>query len=149
MKPVALLDFSKHALCLPQRRHDWRGEIRALDRHLFRGPSFEGGMRAHDRKIARAEEENKKRRAENRIETKQFKETLSFIERSFAPLLELSGVNPFAVWCEAHLRVAESFCAPDILWAGQDGEAMLLLFMSLREEESLLPNDRAGISFYS
>lgn len=140
MKPVALLDFSKHALCRPQRRDNWRGEIRALDRHLFRGPSFEGGMRAHDRKIARVEEENEKRKPEHRTDTKPLKQALSFIEKSFAPLLELSGKNSFAAWCEAHLRVAENFCAPDILWSGQDGEAAALLFTSLREEEALLPD---------
>lgn len=138
MKPVALLDFCKHTLCLPPGRADWRAEIRAIDRQLFRGPSFEGGMRAHDRKIARVEEENKKRNPERRIDTQPLKKTLSFIEKSFGPLLGLSGKHSFAAWCGAHLRVAETFCAADILWSGQEGEAAALLFTSLREEESLL-----------
>ncbi len=143
MKPVALLDFSKHALCLPASRSNWRGEIRQLDRHLFRGPSFQGGMRTYDRKIHAVEEENKKRAPERRIETKTLEQTLSFIEQSFGPLLGLSGNQPFAAWCEAHLRVAETFCAPELLWSGQDGEAAALLFTSLREEESLLPDMNA------
>lgn len=144
MKPVALLDFSKHTLCLPPSRSDWRGEVRSLDRTLLRGPSFQGGMRAHDKKIAQLEEENAKRSPERRVDTRPLKATLSFIEKSFAPLLGLTGKQSFASWCDAHLRVAETFCATDMLWSGQDGEAAALLFTALREEESLLPDMHAS-----
>jgi ATP-dependent helicase/nuclease subunit B len=139
MKPVVLLALCKHTLCLPPSRKDWRGEIRDLDHYVFRGPSFDGGMRAHDKKINRIEEENKKRGSGKQIDTTPFKKTLAFIEKSFAPLLDFSGNRTFPEWCEAHLRVAENFCSPDFLWAGQDGEAASLLFSYLREQQDLLP----------
>lgn len=139
MKPVALLDFSKHGLCLPSARPQWRSEIRNLDRHVFRGPSFEGGMDAHEKKIRRLEEENKKRSAERRIDPAPLRQTLSFVADSFAPLLSLSGKQPFSIWCDAHLAVAEKFCEPSHLWAGEDGEAAALFFLELREFQDLLP----------
>ena len=140
MKPVALLDFAKHALCLPRQRENWRGEVRDLDRHALRGPSFQGGMQAHYHRLDALEEESKKRSAEHRVEIKPLKNTLSYIEKSFGPLLALSVEQPFSAWCEAHLKVAENFCAQDILWSGQDGEAAALLFTQLREEQHLLPS---------
>lgn len=139
MKPVALLDFCKHGLCLPAEREYWRAEIRNLDRHVLRGPSFDGGMEAHERKVRRLEEENAKRAPENRIDPAPFRETLAFIGEAFAPLLSLSGKHPFSAWCEAHLAIAERFCTPSILWAGQDGEAAAKLLMELREVQDLLP----------
>lgn len=139
MRPVSLLDFCKHGLCLPEGREQWRSEIRALDRHVLRGPSFDGGMAAQEKKIARLEEDNKKRAPEARIDPAPFRRTLAFIGKTFEPLLSLSGKQDFSVWCAAHLAIAEKFCAPSILWAGQDGEAAAKLLLQLRDVQDLLP----------
>jgi ATP-dependent helicase/nuclease subunit B len=134
MKPIALLNFAKHALCLPEKYDDWRGAVRALDLSVFRGPAFQGGLEAYEKKFAALEERERP--------TKHLRHTLSFIARAFKPLLDLAAHGqplPFSDWCEAHLKVAESFCQPDILWAGQDGDAAAKFFSSLREQSDLLP----------
>lgn len=134
MKPVALLDFCKHALCLPVHCQDWRGAIRGLDRFVFRGPSFEGGLKSYDKKVSALEDRG--------LDAKSFRHTLGFIEDSFKPLLDLAKENdpkPFAAWCDAHIRVVEKFCSPEVLWAGQDGEAASVFLSDLCEQADLLP----------
>lgn len=135
MKPIALLNFCKHALCLPKTYDDWRGAVRALDHSVFRGPAFQGGFAAYESKLAERETKDKP--------TRHLRHTLSYIERAFAPLLDLATRKkkiPFPQWCEAHLRVAEFFASPDILWAGQDGEAATLFFSDLHDQANLLPD---------
>jgi ATP-dependent helicase/nuclease subunit B len=133
VKPVALLNFTKHALCLPESYKDWRGAIRALDISVFRGPAFEGGFAAYDKKIAALEAKEKP--------VKHLQHTLSYLARSFELLMKLAEERkPFVQWCEAHLKVAEIFCAPDILWSGQDGEAASFFFSDLRAQADLLPD---------
>ncbi len=139
MKPVALLGFAKHALCLPDSLPDWRKAVRALDAHVFRGPSFGKGFDTYDKKIAALDEAGK--------ETAYYKKTLSFIEDAFRPLTELFARNEpvaFHIWCDAHLRVAETFCGTDILWAGQDGNAAANFFSELREHADILPDIQAN-----
>ncbi len=134
MRPVALLNFAKHTLCLPESYDDWRGAVRALDISVFRGPAFEGGFGAYEKKLAAMEEKNKP--------VKRFRHTLSFTERAFKPLLDLAASgkrHSFATWCEAHLNVAETFCRPDTLWSNQDGNAASALFSDLRGRADLMP----------
>jgi ATP-dependent helicase/nuclease subunit B len=133
MKPVALLSFCKHARCLPGEFANWRSAVRKLDAALFRGPALQN-LAAYDAKIDLLAEEKK--------DTAGLRDTLSFVQKNFAPLLELAtedSPKPFADWYDAHLQVAESFCSPDILWAGQDGEAASVFFSGLREQSMLLP----------
>ncbi len=135
MKPVALLNFCKHTLCLPSRYNDWRGSVRALDCTIFRGPAFQGGLSAYEPKLTDREQRGRP--------IKHLRHTLDFIARAFSPLLDLAKRDekiPFSQWCEAHLRVAEFFAAPDILWAGQDGEAATSFFSDLRDQSNLLPS---------
>jgi len=125
MRPVALLDFCKHALCAPSTGN-WRGDIRALDMNVMRGPAFSGGMESYRRKT----------------DDPAHIRTLEFIERAFAPLHGLTtGEKEYSLetWCVAHLEVAENFCDPSVLWAGQDGEAAATLFANLREAGAVLP----------
>lgn len=137
VKPVALLNFTKHALCLPETYKDWRSAIRALDMSVFRGPAFEGGFGAYEKKIALQIAADRP--------VKHLQHTLSFLERSYAPLIKLAaGRRPFAEWCEAHLQVAEIFCAPDILWSGQEGDAASFFFSDLRVQADLLPDVTAS-----
>ncbi len=131
MKPVALLNFCKHALCLPKGVKDWRGEIRALDRYVCRGPAFRGGMNSYRAKLPKLTERG--------LDTKDFEKTIGFIEKAFAPLLKLETA-PFVEWVEAHLRVAEYFSDIALLWTGQDGEAAALYFSDLREQAKILPD---------
>jgi len=135
MKPVALLNFCKHALCLPESYKDWRGAVRALDISAFRGPAFRGGMEAYQSRLAEREARDKP--------VKHLRHTLAYIEKAFKPLLDLAKQDkalPFSQWCNAHIEVAEFFCAPDILWAGQDGEAATVFFSDLAEQSDLLPD---------
>lgn len=128
IKPVALLDFCKHTLCLPPSTNDWRSQIRALDLNLMRGPAFAGGMKAYDDKLKTLKEN-----------AAPFKATLDIIGKAFAPLLAISHSAPFETWCNAHLKVCENFCDPSILWAGQDGESAAAFFTTLQEQSGLLP----------
>ena len=137
VKPVALLNFSKHALCLPETYKNWRSAIRALDISVCRGPAFEGGFGAYEKKLTAHEADGK--------HVKHLRHTLSFLEHAFAPLLKPAGQKrPLAYWCEAHLRAAEIFCAPDILWSGQDGEAASSFFSELREQADIFPDVTAA-----
>lgn len=135
MKPVALMDFCKHTLCNPSKYDEWRGDIRAIDKGVMRGPAFEGGFKTYAKKIAALKEDNKKKDS--------FERTLSFIENNFAPLMELkqkkSGAS-FAQWSEAHIKVCQNFCPPEILWSGEDGEEAAMLLSDLRDNASDLPD---------
>lgn len=139
LKPVALLDFTKHTLCSPDTAGDWRGAVRALDLAVMRGPAFEGGMDAYEKKLVELEERDRK--------TDHFRKTLGIIEQGFKPLLELTATNkpaPFTTWIDAHLKTTEYFCKPDILWAGQDGNEAAAFFSSLREQADILPDVTAA-----
>ncbi|PZQ48638.1 MAG: double-strand break repair protein AddB [Micavibrio aeruginosavorus] len=133
LKPVALLNFSKHALCLPADFRDWRQAVCALDKHVFRGPAFSGGLHAHESKLADMETRGK--------ETAGFRKTLGFIETAFAPLIRLNDgkAHPFAAWADAHLQVCETFCGPAILWSGEAGDAAAKLFSEIFAEAGHLP----------
>lgn len=134
MKPVALLDFCKHALSVPAYDGDWRKDIRRLDETIFRGPAFEGGFEAYRKKLAMPRKDGKN--------VKGLDTVIDFLEAAFSPLLSLSQESPekpFEEWLDAHLHVAENFCAPDRLWVHQDGEAASTFFSDLREQASLLP----------
>lgn len=133
MKPVTLLSFCKHALCLPQNYKDWRSDIRRLDATIMRGPAFEGGMDAYDKRLKIWCEEH---------DGTGLGIPLAFLNQAFTPLLELAQKNiPVSAeeWCETHLKVCETFCRADILWTGQDGEEAALFFSRLQEEAQLLP----------
>lgn len=134
MRPVALLNFAKHTLCLPESYDDWRGAVRALDVSVFRGPTFEAGFDAYEKKLTAMEEKDRP--------VKRLRHTLSFIERAFKPLLDLAesgNAHNFTAWCDAHLKVAETFCHPDMLWSNQDGNAASALFSDLRGRAALMP----------
>src|SRR5690606_20774518 len=128
LKSVSLLTFCKHDLCQPDIG-EWRGLIRQLDRYVSRGPAFGGGIEALFDKLHQTEEINGPRHELNRV--------LNTIADGFAPLLTLTETgthHPFADWCEAHLKTAEFFAAPDFLWRGEDGESAAAFFAELREE---------------
>lgn len=138
MKPVALMDFCKHTLCSPPKYGEWRGDIRALDKYIMRGPAFEDGFKIYRSKIDALKKENRK--------TESFEHTLSFVENGFAPLLNLKAgkkIASFTEWSEAHIAVCENFCKPDILWAGTDGEGAATLFSDLRDNCADLPDMNA------
>lgn len=139
MRPVPLLDFAKHALCLPQNVDDWRGEIRALDLSVLRGPAFETGFGAYVKKLDALEQDGRN--------TERFRRTLAFIEQGFAPLTALfdrQSPVPFAQWCDAHVQTAEYFCEAGILWSEQDGNEAASFFSSLREQADILPDVTAA-----
>ncbi len=132
IKPVALLDFCKHALCQPPMAEHWRSHIRAFDRNLCRGPAFEGGGAAYKRKLNEYEDRKGPQR--------YLADTISKIETGFAPLLSLAEQKiPLRAWIDAHLRVCEFFCDPGFLWRGQEGESASVLFSTLTEEADILP----------
>ncbi len=140
LRPVSLLDFCKHTLCLPQDRSEWREEIRSMDKMLLRGPVFGNGIEAYRRKISEREIE----RIENQKKPSllEFKNILSWMEDAFSPLTTLTGsdsLQSFDDWCCAHLKIAERFCNAGILWAGQDGESAAQMFSDLREHGKILP----------
>lgn len=134
MKPVSLLDFAKHALCLPQTIGNWRDRIHALDLYVMRGPAFEGGLDAYRKKFDALIERKK--------DVTAFANTLGHIEEGFSPLLELTKSKtkmPFEHWLDAHLQTAEFFCDASVLWTKQDGEAAALFLSDLREHADQLP----------
>ena len=134
MKPVALLNFCKHALCLPPPVKDWRGDIRSLDKYLCRGPSFRGGIKAYEAKLQKLKDRS--------LNTDDLEKTIRFVDSAFAPLLNLAEdkkPKPFSQWCEAHLKVAEFFCDPANLWVHQDGDAAALYFSDLKDQSQYLP----------
>lgn len=135
LRPVALLSFCKHALCMPEGMARWRGDIRALDKNLFRRPAFSGGIESYHAKISLLVEE--KQISENFAAL--MTQAINSIAGKFAALTRLSKA-PFADWCEAHLQTLENFCQPHILWAGEDGEAASLFFSGLREHGAYLPD---------
>ncbi len=134
LRPVALLDFCKHGLCAPTGRDAWRSDIRALDKYILRGLTFGDAFTSYRKKMEELEAKN--------INTTSFKQTLSFIEDSFLPLLNLvqnDGKAIFSAWIEAHIKTAENFCDASFLWAGQDGEAAALTLSDLHEQAGDLP----------
>ncbi|MFA5592913.1 MAG: double-strand break repair protein AddB [Micavibrio sp.] len=139
-KPVSLLDFCKHALCLPHDRPHWRRDVRAMDKYLLRGPAFEGGFGAYRKKITAREAERKDNPALKDLS--EFSGMMDFLERQCAELIALQdngGQHGMEEWCAAHLAAAERFCGPAILWAGQDGEAAAEFFAALLQDCALLP----------
>lgn len=137
VKPVSLMAFCKHGLCRPKRQENWRSAIARLDATIMRGTAYDGGFRAYEVKIAERAEKNK--------DIDGLADTLSFIEAGLEQLCRLNDgtARPFREWCEAHLRAAEYFCDPEILWSHEDGEAAASLFPDLIEQAELLPDMNA------
>lgn len=138
LRPVSLLSFCKHALCMPDGAARWRSDVRALDKNLLRGPAFSGGIDACLSKISFLQEEEK---ISSGLAA-SMAATIKMTGEKFSPLLQLAegnGTAFFAHWCEAHLQTLENFCPPHILWAGEDGETASMFFSSLREHGAYLP----------
>jgi ATP-dependent helicase/nuclease subunit B len=125
-KPIDLLAFTKHTLCLPLSfTNDWRSAIREFDKGI-RGPVLGDGFKT----------------AQQRCEKyPSIQDTVNFIEQGFAPLKELfdqGTPQPFERWCEAHIKTAEYFCAPEMLWRGQDGELASPFMAEVNEQGAIL-----------
>ncbi len=134
LRPVALLDFCKHAKCRPEDSEKWRSIVRDADKYLLRGPAFRAGLEAYRTKIAIQKSDGRK--------TDTLEDFIMRIETSFASLLALCASiekHSFEDWLNAHMAAAEYFCAPDILWQGEDGVAAAQFLAELRDCADDLP----------
>lgn len=119
VKPIALLDFCKHTLCRPNYTN-WRSCIRYLDQYILRGANFESGLDGYIKKIGLLNDNNK-----------TSEETLSFIQNGYQSFQNGEEKRPFCSWLKTHIKTAEYFCTPDILWAGQEGESASIFLSNL------------------
>jgi ATP-dependent helicase/nuclease subunit B len=136
LKPISLLSFTKHTYCQPPNIEEWRSKIRDLDRHTMRG-HFTGKMiEGYFAKIAEIRENG-------RFVPPHAEATLEFIAERFKPLLDCLSTQhvqrPMTEWLDAHLKTAENFSDPNLLWSGVAGEKAALLFAELREQADIMP----------
>lgn len=136
-RPAVLLALLKHPFCNTDPI-----ATGFLESKILRGAKPEAGLNGIKIRFDTWRCENTNHPAEKPIEG--LLGIIDPIMRPFLTLCESSEPGDFQIFLDAHLRMAEGFCPPETLWAGEAGEALAALMSELSQEKAYLGDLTAG-----